>query len=123
LACLIFEIPSFQILSEPKLTEDNAHDKSLKETVSGYVINVINREGTARIFVLETSAGQKFCCFGRVIPSKDFFGGDRLKIEGIRKDDPHHPEYGKSFFYSIYERIRKETPEVNIAGKKKQPDR
>ena len=113
-----FFFSSYEILSELDVTIEDSDDKPLPDTELGCIARVTNRDGTARIFFLGAANGKRIHCVGRVMPGREIFGGDYLKVTGTWKDDIECPENGKSFFFTEYERISKDTAETLLSGEK-----
>jgi hypothetical protein len=68
-----FFFSSYEVLSLDLVIEDS-DDKSLQETEVGCIARITNRDGTARIFFLDASSGQRIQCVGRIMPGREILG-------------------------------------------------
>ncbi len=101
-----FFFSSYAILpaSEPSRNMPGLESKPIE--IKGVISNMIKREGTARIFYLiNTSDGKRYKCFGRVIPGMEILIGDELNLTGVWQ--PDKTLNGRDLFYDHYERIKK----------------
>lgn len=115
-----FSFTSYTILAE--LVTFNDYEKMKSEKISGRILRFLNRDGSARIFVLETEERQQIRCKGRLVPRNEIFAGDCIMVSGEWKKDPQLGDDESSFHYGTYERFKKDSTEAIAISKKLDAD-
>jgi hypothetical protein len=85
------------------------------EEVTGHILRFKWHDSNSRIFRFVSTGGNEFDCVGYLIPGKEIFEDNKLRLSGTWE---RNPIYGLQFKYNNYKIISPDKPEKVILRKK-----